>query len=189
MRETVFLDRDGVINHKPDEGSYVTRWSDFRLLPDASRAIARLTDAGVRTVVLTNQRAVARGLMTREDLADVHARMVECLAEQGARIDAVFACEHEAESCACRKPAVGLFMRARAEMPGIDFACSTVIGDSATDLEPGYVLGCRLVLIGDAERREQQLDRLRARGITVDMSVSSLGLAVDLVLAEPLRTR
>jgi D-glycero-D-manno-heptose 1,7-bisphosphate phosphatase len=189
MGETVFLDRDGVINRKAEEGSYITRWPEFQLLPGATCAIARLTHAGIRTIVLTNQRAVARGLMTKQELAEIHARMVETLAKQGARIDAVFACEHDVETCDCRKPAAGLFLRARREIPAIDFACSTIIGDSASDLEPGHALGCRLVLVGDTSRRAQQLNRLRARGVAVHFSAASLGEAVDLILAEPLTTQ
>ena len=183
MTGTIFLDRDGVINRKPEEGSYVTRFSDFVLLPGVAMALQRLSAAGVRTVIVTNQRVVARGLLTSAELRAIHARMVDVLGAAGARIDAVYACEHEIDACECRKPATGLFLRAKREIPAIDFACSMVIGDSASDLEPGHELGCGLVLVGPDARREYELLRLRARGIEVQFSAPSLAEAVAFVLA------
>jgi D-glycero-D-manno-heptose 1,7-bisphosphate phosphatase len=180
---TVFLDRDGVINRKPANGRYVTRWSDFVLLPGTTAALRLLNGAGVRTIVITNQRAVARGLITSEGLLDIHTRMTELLHTQGARIDAVYACEHDLESCDCRKPGTGLFLRAKRDIPSIDFARSFVVGDSASDLEPGGELGCTLVLVGPESRRRDELAKLRARGIDA-LSARSLMKAVDFVLSE-----
>jgi D-glycero-D-manno-heptose 1,7-bisphosphate phosphatase len=72
---TVFLDRDGVINRKPPEGDYVERWEQFEFLPGAIEALALLAAAGIRAVVVTNQRGVALGRMTLGDLDDIHRRM------------------------------------------------------------------------------------------------------------------
>jgi D-glycero-D-manno-heptose 1,7-bisphosphate phosphatase len=181
LTETVFLDRDGVINRKPANGLYVTRWPEFVLLPGAATALRLLSSAGVRAVVVTNQRAVARGLMTSEELLDIHARMTSMLYARGAEIAAVYACEHEVDSCECRKPATGLFLRAKRDMPSIDFARSVVIGDSASDLEPGGALGCRLVLVGPKTRQRDELAKLRACGLDA-VSAPSLTEAVAFVL-------
>lgn len=182
MTDTVFLDRDGVINRKPANGLYVTRWSDFVLLPGTAAALRLLSDAGVRTIVVTNQRAVARGLITSEGLLDIHVRMIEMLRAHGARIDAVYACEHDFDSCGCRKPAAGLFLRAKHDIPTIDFARSFVVGDSASDLQPGSELGCTLVLVGPKSRRRDEGAKLRASGIDV-LTARSLTEAVKLVLS------
>ncbi len=145
---TVFLDRDGVINQKPPPGRYVTSWPEFRLLPDAPQAIRLLNQAGFRVIVVTNQRGVARGLMTDTAVQDIHRRMLDALSDTGARLDAVYYCPHEEGACDCRKPGPGLFEQARSAFPDITFQDSFVIGDSDRDLEAGRRLGARLIRIG-----------------------------------------
>src|SRR5690349_5322567 len=103
-RSAVFLDRDGVINRKAAEGDYVTSWSDFVLLPGVSTALDLLARHGVLTIVVTNQRAVARGLLDNETLSDIHRRMRQVVSEHGGRIDDVFVCPHDVDVCDCRKP-------------------------------------------------------------------------------------
>lgn len=174
----MFLDRDGVINRKPAEGSYVTSWSDFAFLPGTLEALRLLAERDVLTIVVTNQRAVSRGLLTSEDLARIHRNMVEAIDATGGRIDAVLTCEHDEGVCACRKPATGLFLQAQARFPSIDFAKSVVVGDSATDLEPGHRLGCRAVLLGAEPRRRQELLRLETMGVRVSGVAATLLEAV-----------
>ena len=181
--DTVFLDRDGVINRKLDEGSYVTNWSEFSLLPGVTSALRRLTTARVRTVIVTNQRAVARGLLSTAELREIHGRMSLALAAQGIRIDGVYACEHEVDTCACRKPAVGLFLRAKRDDPAIEFERSAVVGDSASDIRPGHDLGCRVILVGPPGRRAVEVAKLRSEGVSVDLEAASLCQAVDFILS------
>lgn len=164
---TVFLDRDGVINRKAREDAYVTSWEEFEFLPGTLEAFRLLADHDVLTIVVTNQRAVGRGLLASSDLALIHRKMLAAIHAAGGRVDAVFACEHDAGRCSCRKPATGLFLQARERFPAIDFATSLVIGDSATDLEAGRRLGCRLVLIGTDQRRGTELLRLERMGVHV----------------------
>jgi histidinol-phosphate phosphatase family protein len=87
---TVFLDRDGVINVKSPVGEYVESWAGFSFLPGAVEAVARLRAAGLRVVVVTNQRGVALGRMSAEDVEDIHARMIEA----GVVVDRVYYCPH-----------------------------------------------------------------------------------------------
>ena len=174
----VFLDRDGVINRKPSEGSYVLSWSEFQFLPGVCEAFRLLAEHNVLTIVVTNQRAVARGMLRAERLQSMHRRMRASVSQAGGRIDDVLVCEHESAICRCRKPDTGLFLIARERFPSIDFAASTVIGDSASDLEPGHVLGCRLVLVGPEERRRTELRRLEEKGIRTTMIAPSLLEAV-----------
>src|SRR5689334_22943791 len=145
MTKAVFLDRDGVINQKAPNGQYVTRWEDFHLLPGVVEGIAQLNRAGLRVIVVTNQRCVARGLLTEMELNKLHRRMSEDLAEAGATIDAIYYCPHELEpSCDCRKPAPGMLLEA-ARFHCLDLAASWMIGDSDSDLQAGKNAGCRTV--------------------------------------------
>ena len=97
MSRAVFLDRDGVINQRPPEGDYITRWEDFHILPGVAEGIALINRAGFSVIVVTNQRCVAKGLMTEADLQQMHERMTGDLARAGAKIDATYYCPHEIE--------------------------------------------------------------------------------------------
>ncbi|HZS05714.1 MAG TPA: HAD family hydrolase [Blastocatellia bacterium] len=149
--ETIFLDRDGVINRRlPDD--YVKSWAEFEFLPRAKEALRLFAEAGLRLVIVTNQRGVARGLMTEADLREIHERMLAELAAAGARVTAIYYCPHDSGQCFCRKPQPGLLLRARQDFPEIDFARSVMIGDSPADLEAGRRAGCRTFFItGDPE--------------------------------------
>jgi D-glycero-D-manno-heptose 1,7-bisphosphate phosphatase len=143
MRRAVFLDRDGVINKKYPEGQYVTRWEEMDIFPDVVPAITRLNRAGFRVIVVSNQRCVAKGLITTSELDQMHQRMCDVLADAGATIDRVYYCPHEVRPpCDCRKPAPGmLFDAARAH--DIDLPSSWIIGDSEIDVEAGKSAGCK----------------------------------------------
>lgn len=160
MTRAVFLDRDGVINRNAPEGQYVTSWEDFHILPGVVEGIALLNRAGFSVIVVTNQRCVAKGLITAADLEKMHQRMSEFLARAGATIHAIYYCPHETESsCTCRKPAPGMLLDA-ARSRSIELRASWMIGDSETDVEAGKNAGCktaRLTAMHDtfdeAERR------------------------------------
>jgi D-glycero-D-manno-heptose 1,7-bisphosphate phosphatase len=152
MSRAVFLDRDGVISRRPPEGQYVTRWEEMQFLPGAAEGIALLNRAGFQVIVVSNQRCVAKGLLTARDLESMHQQMCDELARTGATIDAVYYCPHEKQPpCCCRKPAPGmLLVAARAHQ--IDLALSWMIGDSDVDVEAGKNAGCktaRLLSIGE----------------------------------------
>ena len=104
--KTVFLDRDGVICQ--NRVDHVKSWAEFQFLPGALSAIAELTRAGCRVVVLTNQAVVNRGLMSAELVEEINRLMIEKVAEAGGRIDMVVYCPHRPEeNCECRKPRPG----------------------------------------------------------------------------------
>jgi D-glycero-D-manno-heptose 1,7-bisphosphate phosphatase len=143
LTRAVFLDRDGVINRNAPEGQYVTNWEDFHILPGVAEGIALLNREGFSVIVVTNQRCVAKGLITAADLEKMHRRMSEFLARAGAIINAIYYCPHETESyCNCRKPAPGMLLDA-ARSRGIELRASWMIGDSETDVEAGKNAGCK----------------------------------------------
>ena len=144
----MFLDRDGTINVRAPEGHYITQRDELALLPEAGAAIARLNQAGLTVVVVTNQRAVAKGMATVRAIQDVNRRLSELLFAEGARLDAIYVCPHEKNSCGCRKPAIGMAVRAAQELPGIQLERSVMIGDSASDVEFGVRAGMRAIRIG-----------------------------------------
>lgn len=183
--QTVFLDRDGVINQKAAEGDYVRRPEDLKLLEGAAGAIARLNQAGVRVLVVSNQRGVALGIYSLEDVRTITAKLEGLLAAHGARIDAFYFCPHDEGACNCRKPKPGLFDQARADFPGIDVTGSVMIGDSLSDMEFGRGLGMRTIFIeGPPDRRRAGAERARE---LADAHFASLGEAVEYLLLEQTR--
>jgi len=121
-------------------------------LDGAAPAIRRLNDAGLKVLVITNQRGIALGRLTTSDLASIHSRLNELLAEEsGAHVDAFFYCPHQIGTCSCRKPDVGLFLQAKERWPEIDFKSSVMIGDSANDVTAGRKLGILSILLGTDE--------------------------------------
>jgi D-glycero-D-manno-heptose 1,7-bisphosphate phosphatase len=107
--------------------------------------IAQLNRAGFWVVVVTNQRCIAKGLITEAELRELHQKMREALAHAGATIDAVYYCPHEVEApCLCRKPAPGMLFDA-ARSHGLDLAASWMIGDSEIDVEAGKSAGCKTI--------------------------------------------
>jgi len=148
MNRAAFLDRDGVINRKAREGEYVTRWEEMDILPGVPEAIARLHEAGFRVIVVSNQRCVAKGLITTAELESLHRRLSNELASAGATFDAIYYCPHESlPPCGCRKPEPGMLLDA-ARDHDVELAASWMIGDSIADVEAGRAAGCRTVMIG-----------------------------------------
>lgn len=147
--ETVFLDRDGTINIKAPEGAYISAPDQLVLLPGAAAAIRHLNSRGVRVLVVTNQRGIARGLMTLADLERIHRRLVSVLWQQRARLDSIYVCPHERDQCFCRKPLPGLVYEAIRRQPDIQLATAAVIGDADSDVALGRRLGVKTVRIVD----------------------------------------
>jgi D-glycero-D-manno-heptose 1,7-bisphosphate phosphatase len=148
-RPAAFLDRDGTINVKAPEGDYITAPDQVRLLPAAAAAVRRLNDLGALVIVVTNQRGIALGRMTGEDLTGVHERLQALLAEQaGAHIDAFFACPHDRGQCECRKPEPGMLRDAMHAFPDIDAGRSVLIGDAPSDVAAGQRAGLAALQIG-----------------------------------------
>jgi D-glycero-D-manno-heptose 1,7-bisphosphate phosphatase len=147
MKKTVFLDRDGVINRKAPEGQYVTRWEDMEFLPGAFDAVRLLNRDGFLVVVVTNQRCIAKGILTTDELESMHSRMRREFDAAGARIDAIYYCPHDGQPpCGCRKPEPGMLLNAARDYD-IDMAASWIVGDSEPDVEAGRSAGCRTVRV------------------------------------------
>jgi D-glycero-D-manno-heptose 1,7-bisphosphate phosphatase len=176
------MDRDGVLNEKMPEGRYVASWSEFRLLDGVAEAIVRLNKAGLRVVVVSNQRGIALALYTAEDVRAIHSELQKLLQASGAHVDGFYFCPHDEEQCNCRKPLPGLFEQAVAEFPGITAAACAMIGDSFSDIEFGRRLGMLTVYIeGEPERRKPGGEAARE---LADLSFASLAEAVESLLSK-----
>ena len=140
----IFLDRDGTLGGAggfchPDE---------FEFYDFTPEAIKRINAAGFKAVVLTNQSCIAKGQITFEQLQNSIARLNSSLEVHGAKLDAWFVCPHRrSDGCDCKKPKIGLFLRAAADLE-IDLSSSFMIGDHGeNDMLAGVVAGCKPILV------------------------------------------
>ncbi|NNF02358.1 MAG: HAD-IIIA family hydrolase [Bacteroidia bacterium] len=134
---SLFLDRDGTINKKIDDG-YVTKWEEFEFLPGVLDALAECSEIFNRIVVVTNQQGVGKKLMKEAELKHIHEKMLAEIQSAGGRIDHVFYCKELADKeVNCRKPKTFMGYRARDKFRDIDFKKSIMIGDSWSDMRFG----------------------------------------------------
>lgn len=149
----VFLDRDGVINE--NRVDYVKSWSDFVWIPGALGALRELAVLDWPIVVVTNHSYINRVLITSQEADVINTRMCAEVASQGGRIDAVYVCPHRPdERCACRKPEPGLLYQAAHDL-GLNLQRSFLIGDSVSDMQAGFRVGCRLSMVLTGRGRSQ----------------------------------
>lgn len=171
--DAVFLDRDGTLNVKPPEGGYVTQPDELVLLPGAATAVRRLNERGLPVLLVTNQRCIARGLLSESGYAAVAARLRALLADAGARLDGEYVCPHETGRCDCRKPLAGLLRRAAADRSWLRLDRCALVGDAESDVAAGRAVGARTVRLGTGEPVVT----------AADATAGDLAAAVDLLLA------
>ena len=148
-RRCVFLDRDGTLNVRPPKACYITKAEDFSWLPGAREAVRRINDAGMLAVLVSNQPGIARGAMTDADYEAVNAKMVEGLAEAGARLDAIYTCKHNwDDGCFCRKPKPGMLYEAQRDF-SLDLTECYLVGDDERDIEAGEAARCTCYQVTD----------------------------------------
>jgi len=158
--KAVFLDRDGVINRPPLDGLYINSPGDIVLLPGVVEAICRLNHSGFRVFFVTNQRGIARGLVSAQMVEAIHARLRRAVCDSGGCIDHICVCPHDdRDACACRKPKPGMLQQAAREY-SLQLATCWMVGDKTSDIAAG------------------------SRYITADFFAASLAEAVDHILAE-----
>ena len=146
-KKVIFLDRDGVINKKPSKADYVKSWDEFKFLPDTIEAMSFLTKNGYEIYIISNQAGIARGMMTDNDLEEIHRNMVSGLEKKGGKVSDIYYCPHGwDEGCECRKPKPGMFFHAAREHY-IDLTKTIFIGDDERDLQAGNAAGCKTILV------------------------------------------
>jgi len=147
MTKAIFLDRDGVLNRKKDD--YVKSISELEIFPFIVPSIKKINDIGFLTIILTNQSAINRGLMTHNDLKLIHNEIQNYLKKHSSFIDAFYYCPHRPdENCDCRKPKPGLIKLAARDFE-INLNSSWMIGDSESDIETGKIVKCKTLKINE----------------------------------------
>tara|TARA_B100002049_G_scaffold232389_1_gene211421 strand:+ start:1265 stop:1759 length:495 start_codon:yes stop_codon:yes gene_type:complete len=145
MKKAVFLDRDGVINKERKD--YVKSIEEFQILNNIPKSIKMLKEKGFLVIVITNQSAINRGLITIETLNEIHNYLQNFLKENNTSIDDFYFCPHRPdENCKCRKPNPGMLIKA-AQEHNIDMNQSFMIGNSLTDIQAAQKSGCKGILL------------------------------------------
>jgi D-glycero-D-manno-heptose 1,7-bisphosphate phosphatase len=151
--KAVFFDRDGVINRRIF-GGYVTKWEEFELLDEVAQTVKAVKDLGYIAIVITNQQGIGKGLMTEEQLHELHEMMQDKLHElEQVRFDDIYYCGDLKEGSTRRKPSPTMLLEA-AEKWNIDLTQSWMIGDSASDIEAGHAAGTHTAYLVTEHTRE-----------------------------------
>lgn len=149
MFPAIFLDRDGVIIE--NRSAYVRAWSDVAIFGQALSALAKIKDSPYKIIIVTNQSAVGRGIITYETAVEINNRLMEVITQTGGRIDQFYICPHAPQdNCDCRKPKPGLILQA-AKDHNLDLSRSIMIGDALSDIraaQASAVSRMALVLTG-----------------------------------------
>ena len=144
---TLFLDRDGVINKNID-ASYVLDWEQFEFLDGVLETMPKLTKLFSKIIVVTNQQCIAKGLLSENELNEIHQNMMNMIELNGGRIDAVyFAPDKASPENNLRKPRNGMALLAQNDFPAIDFSKCIMVGDKLSDMEFGKSLGMTTVYL------------------------------------------
>lgn len=148
-KKVIFLDRDGVINKKAGRADYIKKWEEFEFLPGVVEGMKILCENKYDIYVVSNQPGVARGIMTENDLCQIHDNLKAELARSGVNIKNIYCCLHGwHDNCECRKPKAGLLFQAAREN-NLDLSKVVFIGDDIRDILAGEAAGCKTVLIED----------------------------------------
>jgi D-glycero-D-manno-heptose 1,7-bisphosphate phosphatase len=179
MHPAIFLDRDGVLIE--NRSDYVRDWSQVKIFPDAIRALSHSAVKNYKIVIVTNQSAIGRGLISLETAKDINGRLVDLIHHYGGQMDAVYMCPHKPdEGCNCRKPKPGLLLQAAKEL-SLDLRRSWMIGDAWSDVQAGQMAGVRQAILLKTGRGREQLLKSRPENITGHLIFDNLTLAFDAI--------
>ena len=156
--KAIFLDKDGTV---VVDVPYNVDPERIVLAPGVATGLKRLSDAGFKLVVVSNQSGVARGFFSEEALRGVVHRLTELLGAAGVRLDGFYYCPHHPQGsvnqysreCDCRKPQPGLLTKAARDLQ-VDLSRSWMIGDILDDVEAGHRAGCRAVLVDNGNETQ-----------------------------------
>ena len=143
---TLFIDRDGVINHEKKE-DYILNWQEFRFYDGVKETFGKLSDRFGKVIIVSNQRGVGKKLMTESDLLDIHQNMKQQIKASGGRIDAIYYCTSTDNKHAERKPNPGMAFHAKNDLPGIDLSRSIIAGNKLSDMLFGKNAGMYSIYI------------------------------------------
>lgn len=143
---TIFLDRDGVINHEK-ENDYIHSWDEFEFYKDAAESFKIFAEKFKQVIVVTNQRGIGKGVTLKNNVEMIHQNMQRQVALLGGRIDKVYFCPDLESSSPNRKPNAGMAFMAKQDFPEIDFTKSIMVGNNFSDMEFGKNIGAVTVFL------------------------------------------
>lgn len=180
IKKTVFLDRDGVINR--DSPDYIKSVKEFIFIPGSINAVKKLTENGFTIIIITNQSAVSREMISLSGLAEIHEFMVKKLAGYGGIIKDIFFCPHHPkQKCKCRKPLPKMILKA-AQKYNIDLKSSFMVGDSAKDIECAVNAGCGRNILVQTGNYPEAVYSLEKNGIRPGYTAHDLNKASDYII-------
>ena len=143
---TLFIDRDGVINHEK-KADYIRNWDEFQFYDGVLEAMAILNEKFGVIVMVTNQKGVGKGFMTIDDLNNIHQNMLSTIETNSGRVDKIYYCADLADDSPNRKPNPGMAFQAKNDFPSIDFSKSLMIGNKLSDMNFGRNAGINTVFV------------------------------------------
>ena len=186
-KPAIFLDRDGVIIENRD--AYVRSWDDVEIFDTAVDTLARMISLPYLIVVVTNQSAVGRGIISYEQAVEINDRLVSIIQNRGGRIDGVYICPHSpADECDCRKPKPGMLLSAAKELD-IDLENSIMVGDALTDLEAGIQAGVKDTILLETGRGRLQASLPQAAEYGNSLRFPDLAAAIESYFAAELSAK
>ena len=181
LSKVVFLDRDGTINH--DSAEYIKSRFEFKFIPGSIEAIKLLTLSGFTSIVVTNQSALARKLISPGELDYIHTMMKDAIGSGGGEIMDIFFCPHiPNDGCQCRKPAPGLLLQAQRKY-NVDLTRSIMVGDSVKDIECARNAGCGKAVLVKTGKDDEAEHILKTKQIIADYIAKNLYDAAEWILA------
>lgn len=182
MFPAVFLDRDGVLIENRDD--YIRAWSQVLVFPKTLSSLKRIQSAGYKIVIVTNQSAVGRGLITMQLAEEINQTLMDLIRNDGVQVDGVYICPHRPEDdCDCRKPKPGMLLQAAREL-SLDLARSWLIGDAWSDLLAGQAVNLRGEILVKTGRGLDQLRLPKPENLDGFTIAEDLAEAVDAILAK-----
>jgi len=148
---TLFLDRDGVINHD-NPGGYITTPEEFQFTDGAPGLFKKLTGKFKRIIVVTNQRGVGRGIISYDNLVAMNRKMLDGIEAAGGVIDQIYFCTDVEAKAFCRKPNPGMALQAVSDFPDIDLNKSLIVGNSLSDMKFGRYAGMYAVFVTSTKK-------------------------------------
>ena len=159
-KKIALVDRDGTINKKAPRAQYVKNWDEFEFLPGAITGLQELQKKGYEIYIISNQAGLARGAFTKDDLEDIHSRMLGELKKSGVDVTAIYYCPHGwDEGCECRKPKPGMLFQAAREHR-FDLTKAVFIGDDERDGEAAVAADVPFILVSHDRGIVAAIDKL-----------------------------
>jgi histidinol-phosphate phosphatase family protein len=147
---TLFLDRDGVINHE-QEDDYIRNWESFHFIDGVLPSFTLFAQLFEKIFIVTNQKGVGKGLMTEGDLQKINDGITHCVNEVNGFITKIYYCTAIDNASSCRKPNNGMAIQAQREFPSINFSRSIMIGNTMGDMQFGKSLGMLTIFIASSK--------------------------------------